>query len=125
MGNRALQWTDSQGLFTPLGPRGAQRVSVYADDLVMLIVPHEQDLLAVKTLLQLFGEASGLFANLDKSVVTPIHCDGAAVQRVINILGCRIENFPVKYLGVPLSIFRLTKSDEQAIIDKVAARIPL
>lgn len=41
------------------------------------------------------------------------------------ILSCWIEDFPSRYLGIPLSIFRLRKGDEQAIIDAVAACIPL
>lgn len=40
------------------------------------------------------------------------------------VLSCRIEGFPSRYLGIPLSIFRLKRGDEQAIIDVVAARIP-
>jgi hypothetical protein len=40
------------------------------------------------------------------------------------ILSCQIEGFPSRYLGIPLSIFRLKRGDEQAIIDSVAAHIP-
>jgi hypothetical protein len=74
--------------------------------------------------LQVFGQASGLFANLDKSVATPIHCTDAEIQLVQEALSCRIEGFPCRYLGVPLSIFRLRKIEEQGLIDAVAARIP-
>lgn len=101
-----------------------QRVSLYADDLIMLLIPNVGDLRAIKSLLQLFGESSGLFANLDKSTATPIHCDDEDVQRIHGILNCQIQGFPVRYLGVPLSIFKLRKADEQLIIDKIAARIP-
>lgn len=124
--NRAIiMWLDEQAVLTGLGPPGAQRVSLYADDFIMLVIPEEHDLLVVKTLLERFGEATGLFANLDKSVATPIHCTGEDVQRVHDVLHCKVEYFPSKYLGVPLSIFKLSRAEEQAIIDKIAARIPL
>lgn len=123
--NRTIRWLDTQNALTRLGPVEVQRVSLYANDLIMLLVPNTEDLLATKTLLQNFGEASGLFANLDKSVATPLHCQGDDLDRILHILGCRIEDFPSKYLGIPLSIFKLKKCDEQSIIDKIAARIPL
>ena len=54
-----------------------------------------------------------------------MHCIDGDIQRVQEILSCRIEGFPSRYLGIPLSIFRLKRGgDEQAIIDAVAARIP-
>ena len=88
-------------------------------------VPMENDLIALRSVLQIFGLASGLFANLDKSVATPMHCTDADIERIQEILSCRIEGFPSRYLGIPLSIFRLKRGgDEQAIIDAVAARIP-
>jgi hypothetical protein len=121
--NKTIQWLDDQRLLTPL-PAGVQRASLYADDLIMLLIPDEDNLLTIKTVLQLFGEASGLFANLDKSVATPIHCTDDDIQRVQSILSCRLESFPSRYLGIPLSIFRLNKVDEQGIVDRVAARIP-
>jgi hypothetical protein len=124
--NRTIGWLDSEGFLQQLGTAGpVQRVSLYADDLVLFVSPIEQDLTVLRTMLQIFGEASGLFSNLDKSVATPIHCSAEDIERVQHILTCRVEGFPSRYLGVPLSIFRLKKSDEQALIDAVAARLPL
>jgi hypothetical protein len=37
---------------------------------------------------------------------------------------CKLEAFPCRYLGIPLSIYKLRRSEEQPIVDKVAARIP-
>ena len=78
----------------------------------------------LRSTLQIFGLASGLFANLDKSVATPMHCSEDDIVRIQEILSCPIEGFPNRYLGIPLSIFRLKKGKEQALIDAVAARIP-
>jgi hypothetical protein len=124
--NHTVRWLDDVGLLAQLGVAGTvQRVSLYADDLVLFVAPNDQDLRVLKSTLQIFGLASGLFANLDKSVETSMHCREDDIARVQQILSCWVEGFPSRYLGIPLSIFRLKKGEEQALIDAIAARIPL
>ena len=74
--------------------------------------------------LNIFGLASGLFSNLQKSVATPIHCFDQEIVRIQDILACAIQDFPCRYLGIPLSVRKLKRADEQPLLDKVAARIP-
>jgi len=94
--NHVLSWLDSVGMLAKLGLAGqVQRVNLYADDLVMFLAPLDQDLHALKSCLRIFGAASGLFANLDKSVATPLHCSEANIALVRQILDCRVEDFPV------------------------------
>ena len=100
-------------------------MSLYADDLVLFVSPSEEDLTVLSTALQLFGEASGLFSNMDKSIATPIHCGTDELERLQQLLQCKIQDFPCRYLGVPLSLFKLKKCDEQPLIDVVAAMLPL
>lgn len=38
---------------------------------------------------------------------------------------CRLQNFPTRYLGAPLSITRLERAHEQSVVDAVAALIPI
>lgn len=123
--NHLFGWLDGQGFLTPLGITALpSRVRLYADDVVMFVVPKIEDLLTVKCTVQMFGEASGLFSNLDKSVATPIGCSDLDIDLVQETLSCKIEAFPCRYLGIPLSIYKLKKMDEQILIDSVAARIP-
>jgi hypothetical protein len=122
--NHFLQWIDQLLLLTPLQRGMVNRASLYADDLVIFVAPNVQDLSAIRASLTIFGRASGLFSNLDKGVATPLHCSEADVARVREILSYRVEELPCCYLGVPLSVRRLKRSDEQPLIDKVAARIP-
>jgi len=100
------------------------RVSLYADDVVMFVTPKLDDLLVLKGAVELFGLASGLFSNLDKSVATPIGCSEQESELVRDTLLCKIEAFPCRYLGISLSIFKLRKGDEQKLVDSVASRIP-
>jgi len=122
--NHFLLWVDQRQLLTPVRGVADFRVSLYADDLVILVAPVTRDLEAIKAALQIFGLASGLFSNFDKSVATPIHCTMEDLQRLNEVLACRVEHFPCRYLGIPLSVFKLKRSEEQFLIDKVAARIP-
>ena len=48
------------------------RASVFADDAVLFFKLERNDLLLISTLLQLFGEASGLQINMHKSTITCI-----------------------------------------------------
>ena len=122
--NHFLLWVDQRQLLTPVRGVADFRVSLYADDLVILVAPVTRDLEAIKAALQIFGLASGLFSNFDKSVATPIHCTVEDLQRLNEVLACRVEHFPCRYLGIPLFVFKLKRSEEQFLIDKVAARIP-
>ena len=122
--NNCLSWVEQRGFLAPISGIDGYRVSLYADDLVLFVLPQQRDLEVIKGVLSIFGLASGLFSNLDKSVATLLNCTHTQIQLLHNILPCRVEDLPCRYLGVPLSVRRLTRSQEQPIIDKVAARIP-
>lgn len=97
--NHTIKWLDSEGMLTQLGHVGSvQRVSLYTDGVMLFLAPFEQDLLVIRSTLHVLGCASGLFANLDKSVATPLHCNDDDIDRVQHILSCRIEAFPSCYL---------------------------
>jgi hypothetical protein len=49
-----------------------QIISIYADDVVLFFKPERQELWAVKHILQIFGEASGLKVNFAKTTATLI-----------------------------------------------------
>jgi hypothetical protein len=111
--NHSVCWLDGEGLLAQLGvAEDVQRVSLYVDDLVLFVAPIDQDLRVLKSTLQIFCLTSGLFANLDKSVATPMHCSDEDIARVQQFVSCRIEGFPSLYLGIPLSIFKLKKGEE-------------
>jgi len=75
-------------------------------------------------ILHLFGEASGLKTNVQKSTVVPIHCLEEHRTLLQTHLPCQISEFPCKYLGVPHSPHKLTKAPAQPIIERIADRLP-
>ena len=100
------------------------RVSLYADDVALFIRPSPEDLSTTKEILQLSGEASGLRTNMQKSSIVPIRCDTEQLEVISSAMPCEVMDFPCKYLGLPLSIRKLTKADLQPMVDKVADMLP-
>jgi len=82
--------------------------------------PAAADINITLQLLQLFGDASGLKTNVQKSNVLPIQCAEEDMVTIQNLLPCEVQNFLCKYLGLPLAIKKLTKEQFQPIIDRTA-----
>jgi mannosylglycoprotein endo-beta-mannosidase len=115
----------SEGLLLPLSARGIQhRISIYADDVALFLRPEAGDISTTMDILNLFGEASGLKTNLQKSNVLPIRCGEFETATIQHLLPCPLSEFPCKYLGVPLSLRKLTKEQVQPIIDRIADQLP-
>jgi hypothetical protein len=113
------------GLLQPLMRRGnGQRVSLYADDVVLFPQPKENELNLVKEILRIFCEASSLITNIGKCSMTPIQCNENHIETSRSILPCNVISFPCKYLGLPLSVRKLSKHDFLELIDKLADRLP-
>jgi hypothetical protein len=52
---------------------GTVHCSLYADNIMLFMHPDAREAWAVKELLRVFGEASGLHTNLAKCSITPIY----------------------------------------------------
>lgn len=66
------------GLLQPLSSGSIKHwISLYADDMVLFLRPVANDLNIVAQILDLFGDATGLKTNIQKSRVVPIQCSPA------------------------------------------------
>ena len=92
--------------------------------MALFIHPEADDLQLTKELLLIFGEASGLQTNLQKSCVIPIQRDNDIVDVVNQSLHCTISAFPTTYLGLPISNKKLRRCDFLAWIEKIANKLP-
>ena len=72
----------------------------------------------------MFGEASGLRINMGKSAALPIRCDEHTMAWVSQELGCSVALFPIKYLGLPLSLRKQTTGQLQYLVDQMANKLP-
>ena len=69
--------------------------------------------------MQAFGSATGLITNMAKSSVTPIRCEGLDLPEILGSSGFQVIQMPCKYLGMTLSVTKLTKPQWQALLEKV------
>ncbi|XP_028112207.1 uncharacterized protein LOC114310430 [Camellia sinensis] len=85
---------------------GRDRIGVthlqFADDTTFFSSNEESKVGSLLKILRIFEIVSGLTVNLNKSSVVGINLEESYVQRVADMLGCSIELFPLKYLGLRL-----------------------
>jgi hypothetical protein len=111
-------------LLSPLNVRqNLPPISVYTDDAVLFFRPTAEEARVIKGILELFGAATGLKTNFSKSAITPIQCDEQQYVQVESILSCRVEKFPITYLGLPLSTRKPTKAEIQPVLDRQAKKV--
>lgn len=124
--NAMVQDADRRGLLSPLpGNHFSHRVSLYADDLVLFLQPKQDDFSCIRAILDLFARASGLLTNLNKCLISPICCTDEEVSLIQLVFLCQVSPFPCRYLGAPLSVSRMSRAQEQHLVDSVARRIPM
>ena len=99
-------------------------VSLYADDVVIFCHPDEIEIRAVRDILAIFGHASGLHTNFTKCSVSPIACSEEVATGAAAAMGCQLAPYPVKYLGIPLSLRRLSGEALQSVVDRIADKLP-
>ena len=122
--HRLLQEATDRGILSKLRGRAARlRLSMYADDVVSFVKPTAADINNLRNILINFGEMTGFQTNIRKTIVTPIACDGINLDNVLANLPVARAAFPIKYLGLPLTVRRLRKIDFQPLIDKATGKL--
>lgn len=74
-------------------------------------------------ILKIFGRATGLNINCRKSTATPIRCEDINLLQVLQSFGGQVTNFPMTYLGLPITLARLRTVHLQFILDRIRARL--
>jgi hypothetical protein len=54
----------------------------------------------------------------------PIRCANINIDEVLEDMPATCASFPLKYLGLPLSVWRLRRRDFQHLEDKCAGKLP-
>jgi hypothetical protein len=129
---------ERSGKFAPLcAPTIKYRMSLYADDLVIFLRPEAKDIRLARAILEFFTVVSGLheltFGEIgveDRSELTfeeigveARHPVKITVVVVTHWFPCQLVHFPCKYLGVPLSIYKLKRKDLMPLVEAVTDRL--
>jgi hypothetical protein len=113
------------GLQQPIGHLAIKyQCSMYADDVILFVSPIVPEAQVVGRILDIFGNATGLRTNISKCSITPIYGAKDMLQQIQDVLPCQMCQFPITYLGVPLSTTTIPKSHIRPLIDRVATRLP-
>jgi hypothetical protein len=81
----------------------------YADDTLIILQADEQQLTHLQSILQDFGNVSGLRVNYSKSNLIPINVTPYRVATFTAALQCQEGTLPFTYLGLPLSTIKPRK----------------
>jgi hypothetical protein len=96
---------------------------MYADDATIFINPLLEDVNAVKTILEAFGNFSSLHINLQKSSIHPIRCENIDLDHVLSSFAGSRGTFPCRYLGLQLHIISLQKVHVQPLVERIVQRL--
>jgi hypothetical protein len=101
--NALMVKAEEHGLLQPISSNSIHhQISLYVDDVALFLKPEPCDLNTVVRILDPFGEALGLRTIIAKSGIVAIRCTPVDLNMVQQLLPCRFEVFPIKYLGLPL-----------------------
>ncbi|XP_045087341.1 uncharacterized protein [Aegilops tauschii subsp. strangulata] len=71
------------------------------DDTLIILPADRIQLLALKDMLQVFSQSTGLDVNYHKSFLIPINVDPIVMNDLAVAFGCQIGKMPFTYLGLP------------------------
>jgi len=81
---KLLDLATKKGHLSRLRGRTTQlRASMYVYDTAIFVKLTREDILALAELLTLFGKASGLKTNFQKSTIIPIWCEGLNLNKTL------------------------------------------
>jgi hypothetical protein len=115
---------ENDGLLQSLSTRTLHHRVSYASDVVLFLRPVEGDISIMINILDIFGEASDLRNNVQKSSIFPIRCDEEEKNVVQQFLPYQLLEFPCRYLGLPLTLKKPTRDQIQPFIDKIGDQMP-
>lgn len=119
-----LQKATAQGKLHPLGGQAMSiRASLYADDAAVFLAPIKSDVEFFAHTLKSFGDVTGLATNCAKSLVAPIRCENLDLVDILHSFPANRTSFPMRYLGLPLSVKNLKRIHYQPLEDKIAAQL--
>ena len=121
---KMLDLATQNGILTPMPLATAKLcTSLYANDAAIFLNPNREELQAVKDMLQMFGEVTGLITNLEKSSIHPIHCENIDLDHVLEPSPGACNTFLCRYLGLQLHTCSLQKVHVQPLIEKIGNRL--
>lgn len=122
---RMFATASDMGLLSPLPRTGMKhRLSIFADDVVVFLKPDEEEQATCSAILEMFGVASELRMNLQKTSALPIRCSNSKKLRIHGMLGCSVGSFPCKYLSLSICLRKPAAARLQGLVEHLTSYLP-
>lgn len=95
----------------------------YADDTAVIASADITTLISLKLIIRIFASISGLKVNFEKSTFVPLNVPETDKDWVQSILGCKETNFPVSYLGLPLTLIKPKRQSFLTLVERVERQL--
>jgi hypothetical protein len=95
----------------------------YGNGTAVMVQNNRESVLDLKFILYCFESMSGIKINYHKSEVYVLGVERARKEEIAVELNCKLDNFPMIYLGIPIHIKKLRKQDLGVVNDKMSKRI--
>ena len=95
----------------------------YADDTFITMEARNDQLEALRNILNLFSISNGLKVNFSKSMIVPINMEQESSQALAQSFGCTLGSLPFTNLGLPVSLSKPKVADFWPLISKCEQRL--
>jgi hypothetical protein len=85
--------------------------------------PVKSDFNRSMQIMEAFGQATGMNINIAKSSVAPIRCSEINMEEILGDFAGKRVNFPIQYLGLPLTLGRTKMVHLQYIQDRAKGKL--
>ncbi len=119
-----LEFPTVPGDIPPLPPTVGtytRKVSAFADDASVIVKYTYENLLYIKTILEEFGNLSGLVCNVEKTVILPIGNNVNVDDRIVT-LGFQLAD-KLTILGLELNNKGFTEKNFDNIVQKIRSQV--
>ena len=95
---------------------------MFADDLIIFCKVDPKSIQQIKDTFAVFSETAGFKANMQKSQLVLGGRSFELQGKCLKIANLQEAQFPLKYLGVPITTSQLTKLKCRALVEKIVSR---
>lgn len=120
--DKAISKGHIKGVLGHLIPEGISHIQ-YADDTAIMIDGSIQSIRNLKLILYYFEWLSGLKINFHKSEVYVFGYSQQDKENMVNMMHCVLGEFPMKYLGIPISDHHLSMGAFSPTLQKMIKRL--
>ncbi|KAJ4758872.1 RNA-directed DNA polymerase (reverse transcriptase)-related family protein [Rhynchospora pubera] len=108
---------------TALFSSGATKAPGPDDDTVIFCSAEKEVVQAIKWAFLAFEAVAGMKINFAKCEMYPINVGTDHVNDLAQVFGCQVNEFPIRYLGVPIHWKNLKKTDWYTVMEKYQKKL--